>query len=590
MRVTPKSIELVSFKGVKQLSCDFDDLTLLAGLNNSGKTTILQGIYLLFSALPRIVEHSQINHARPEVRSVSLQAALSPLGLRDSGWLSSVLVPDVIGTVTGTFANKLRIELGITRNSTSFQFTVSHPDNITSADEIRSLTSQCATASAAILTPPGDVPSREKMVNGDDYQNRLREGQGAQLWRNGIWWAIQADGFETFGPVQQQIKTYFPDVEMLSPTLSTTGTPEILIKYKERGKGPLDIAQSGAGLRTFVSLARILEQSTAKVILLDEPDSHLHASQQSVIVDLMLDAAASSQRQVIIASHSPEVIKRVPAECLRWVDRDNSTAEGGYELSRIMEHLGVSPGAYVHQNALPDILVYVEGVDDRPIIEALISWCRVHSATKLPTTLVVPHRDGRFKGPTLQGIVRFAREIKQTIRVVGIRDLDWDYSELPGASPSIDTGDGWELLTLPCKELENLYCEATLLIRAYDAVLGEEELRRIICDESNSAELVDEWRYQVRQQIRDRLPNSLDPSTRERTADEMFNSWANDEAIRCRLVAGKGLLRQVRHRIRESHGKSFYPIRLFDRINELTPTFGSIATSIFPSLDSVKQP
>ena len=127
-------------------------------------------------------------------------------------------------------------------------------------------------AFSAILTPPGDVPTRETMVNGDQYQNSLREGQGAQLWRNGLWWAIQTDGFESFAPVQKQISKYFPDVEMLLPTLGTTGTPEILIKYNSRGGGPLDIAQSGAGLRTFVSLARILEQSPAKVVLLDAPE------------------------------------------------------------------------------------------------------------------------------------------------------------------------------------------------------------------------------------------------------------------------------------------------------------------------------
>ena len=238
-----KSIELTNFKGVATLRCDFDDLTVLAGLNNSGKTTILQGVYLLFAALPRVAGNAQIIHSNPAVRRISLQSALSPLGLRDTTWLFSSFEPEVTGTIVGEFANGLRVELGVIRNATSdFTFTVSHRDGNDNADTIRASVASLGGVSSAILTPPGDVPTRETMVNGDQYQNLLREGQGAQLWRNGLWWAIQGIGSESLAPVQQQIKKYFPEVELLLPTLGSTGTPEILIKYKERGQGPLDIA------------------------------------------------------------------------------------------------------------------------------------------------------------------------------------------------------------------------------------------------------------------------------------------------------------------------------------------------------------
>lgn len=52
-----KSIELTNFKRVSKIRCEFDDLTVVAGLNNSGKTMIIQGIYLLFVTLPRLIAH-----------------------------------------------------------------------------------------------------------------------------------------------------------------------------------------------------------------------------------------------------------------------------------------------------------------------------------------------------------------------------------------------------------------------------------------------------------------------------------------------------------------------------------------------------
>jgi ABC-type transport system involved in cytochrome c biogenesis ATPase subunit len=573
-----QSIELACFKGVAELRCDFDSFTVLAGLNNSGKTTILQAVYLLISALRPIAENPNISNQNPEARRVSLQAALPPLGLRDTTWLYSQSQLDVSGRVTGVFSNELKIELGVIRNSpTELFFTVSHPIN-----DISTAIGELKTLSAAILTPPGDVPTRERMVNGDQYQNDLREGKGAQLWRNGLWWAIQRDGPEAFAPVQKQIRNYFPDVELLIPTLSSEGLPEILIKYKEGGRGPLDIAQSGAGLRTFISLARMLEQSPAKLLLLDEPDSHLHASQQAVILDLMLDAAASTHRQVIIASHSPEVITRVPAECIRWVDRDSNVARGGFEISQMLEQIGVSADVYSRPN-LPDILIYVEGVNDKPIIEAIVKWCRHRSAVGLPTTLVIPHGSGRFEASTLMGIVRVARETRQAIRVVGVRDLDFYYAEIPGTDPAFEEGDGWSLLTLPCKELENLFCDHSFLFQAYNKSICEETLRRIIDEESGSKNLIDQWRYQVRPRVRDRLEKSLDSSTRERLAEEIFQNWQSDAVLRCRLVAGKGLLSQIRHRIRKEHKQTFYPVRILEQSDALTPSWMRIARSIFPS-------
>lgn len=465
----------------------------------------------------------------------------------------------------------------IRKSTSNFLFTLSRSD-----DDIASALDSLKELTASILTPPGDVPTRELMVNGDQYQNELREGKGAQLWRNSIWWAIQEDGFESFSPVQQQISKYFPDVDLLLPTLSTSGTPEILIKYKERGQGPLDIAQSGAGLRTFISLTRILEQSPSNIVLLDEPDAHLHASQQATILDLMLDVASSGDRQVIIASHSPEIITRVPSECVRWVDRTNPQAQGGFEISHMLEQMGVSADTYLPQADIPEVLVYVEGVDDRQIIEAIVKWCRAHHEIELPTTLVIPHRDGRFEGPTLQGIVHFTREIHQNVSVVGIRDLDWYYSEVPSDQPLLSNGDGWTLLTLPCKELENLLCETSLLFRAYDKSIPEDDLQKIVDDESSKDELVEKWCHHVRPRIRDRLPSKLDPSTKEQQANETFETWKKDAGVRQRLVAGKALLRRIRHRIRKEYEKQFYPSRVLEKCEVLTPSLQSIAQCIFP--------
>ena len=140
--------------------------------------------------------------------------------------------------------------------------------------------------------------------------------------------------------------------------------------------------------------------------------------------------------------------------------------------------------------------MYVEGNDDRPIVERLIQWCR-NTHRELPTTAVVRHKDGRFGATTLQGIARVAAEAPLATRVVGIRDLDWFYDECaelpdgpPNDQPITKEGAGYVLLTLPCKELENLLCDPELLFHALKQEVPREWLQKVIEEESRSQELI----------------------------------------------------------------------------------------------------
>ena len=125
----------------------------------------------------------------------------------------------------------------------------------------------------------------------------------------------------TLESIEKIIDRERPDV--LLPTLGDSANPPpIRIRYRESGSEheQLDIAQSGAGLHTFLSLAQLIRQSTAKILLLDEPDSHLHASQQNTVVQLLSSIAVEDDRQVILATHSPETRRRLAGSRL-WSTR-----------------------------------------------------------------------------------------------------------------------------------------------------------------------------------------------------------------------------------------------------------------------------
>ncbi|HEX8203759.1 MAG TPA: AAA family ATPase, partial [Isosphaeraceae bacterium] len=403
-----KSITIENFKGIKRLDCEFDDLTVLAGLNNAGKSSILQAVHLIVGAVHGAKSKSLTERWHPsvEVRRIDLIELLSHFGIDD--WQSLIPPsPQKVSVIRANFVNGLSIDLRPSLSDRTY-FSFPMDDMELNREQIDALLSSSELPRSEPLTPPGDLPTRESMYEYRQYQNEVRSGQGPRLWRNGLWWALQQNGPESYQPLVTLVRKYFPEVELKLPRLASQNN-HILVDYKEDNWGPFDVSQSGAGLRTFISLARMLQVSKAEIVLLDEPDSHLHASQQAIVLDL-LEEAAQGNRQVILATHSPEVICRAPVESLRWVERGTEAVMGGDDTATMLERLGATPDLYLPLARHPEIIVYVEGKTDKPILESLIRWCRARHEGDLPSTLVIPHKDGRYEAVALQSIVRYRRE------------------------------------------------------------------------------------------------------------------------------------------------------------------------------------
>ena len=161
-----KSISLEKFKGIETFRCEFDDFTLLAGLNNSGKTSVLQGIYLLYSSLNVIGNHPHAFHKSPDARVVDINKSLSPLGLRDNSWLVANLSPHLNARICGEFSNGIVVSLTVFGGkAASMGFELS-----CDAGDLQARLAEISGLQAAILTPPGELPTRENMVSCNQYE------------------------------------------------------------------------------------------------------------------------------------------------------------------------------------------------------------------------------------------------------------------------------------------------------------------------------------------------------------------------------------------------------------------------------------
>ncbi|MBB5412143.1 hypothetical protein HDG34_006114 [Paraburkholderia sp. HC6.4b] len=114
------------------------------------------------------------------------------------------------------------------------------------------------------------------------------------------------------------------------------------------------------------------------LVLLDEPDRHLHPSLQRVMLDIVASEGTRLEAQTIIATHSsvltnPELGARVKAKVV-------SAARGKFEMlpdaRRILDDLGVYSGDLVQANGI----IWVEGPSDRIYLKKWIElYCQAHN-------------------------------------------------------------------------------------------------------------------------------------------------------------------------------------------------------------------
>ena len=98
--------------------------------------------------------------------------------------------------------------------------------------------------------------------------------------------------------------------------------------------------ESDGTIRLLALLTALFQEPSPLMICIEEPELAIHPGAMAVLSDTMEEA--SLRGQVLVATHSPDLIDRLPPESIRAV-----TAEGGStEVARISEHQLKS----VHEN------------------------------------------------------------------------------------------------------------------------------------------------------------------------------------------------------------------------------------------------
>ena len=342
-----RSVRIRGFKRFREIEFRLPGHVVLAGPNNTGKTTLLQAIASWALALRRWRELNDFNRRNGyrKVPIVRQTFATVPLGSFDLLWTDR--------RYRGQIEIELRHDAGW---AVTMEFTADSTEQIyvrpawDSSGDLREVDLQ-----ALFVPPMTGIGVDEPVYQWPKIEQLLGLGRPGEVLRNlladvngdeAAWDALQAAIGRLFG------------YRLLPP--NTTGA-HIRVEYEMTKQGPtFDVASAGSGFQQVLMLLAFLNTRHGAVLLLDEPDAHLHVILQDAIYHELRSAAARHGSQLVVATHSEVVINAIePRELMVTLSEPRIVADTN-ERSRLISSLRVLNNADVMQAQHVRGVLYVE--------------------------------------------------------------------------------------------------------------------------------------------------------------------------------------------------------------------------------------
>jgi predicted ATPase len=478
-------VTLEYFKRFDKEEFELGDTIVLAGPNNSGKSTLLQAVSVWNLAVQRWRQERDIAKSKAALRTgvpVS-RKDFTAIPLRDMNllWFARSTAyskeddPDkkpgepklvTIG-IEGESPGNAPWKVGVTlRYVSREQIYVKLLD-----ENGKPLTSlpQGATDTQVVHIPPFSGIGAEETRYDHGYQNLLiGQGKPGDILRN-LLLEIYNRGQENWKQLKEDIKELF-NYEIVDPSYSDPD-PFIVVEYRpSNSRKSFDLASAGSGFHQVLTLLGFIYARDASVLLIDEPDAHEHIILQRQVYDRLRTVARRRGCQLIISTHSEVILEETsPQQILSFYGqphriRFEEQRDQVREALRRLSSLDILAAESKHN------VLYHESDSDINILSGFAKILKHKSLSFFNSPLYHPlngsnPRDARSHFFALQAI---------SPQIHGILILDRDNKEV--AEHDI-AADGLEIVRWGRYEIENYLLVPNAILRYIKSVtMSEGEL------------------------------------------------------------------------------------------------------------------
>lgn len=385
-----KWVRIKNFKFFEEVKLPLKNVVLLAGPNNSGKSTVLQAIAAWNLAAKKwVAERGSASKARVRVGVQLTRQEFSSLPLREMNlmWnMTNTSLKQTAGAprfieIEVAFEDEQKHELtaGIRLQYAGREMVYIRPVKLDDRD-IENMV-KVAESLSIVHVPPFSGLETEESRHDIGFQNVLiGQGRPGEILRNlllEIWSKADKDDWNR---LCEHIANLF-GYKLLEPRYVPARQAYIICEYlpglPDRGRGglpSLDIANAGSGFHQVLLLLSFFYARPASVLLLDEPDAHLHFVLQSEIFDLLERIAMERGCQLIVATHSEALLNDHPENIVSFLGNVPALLFSTTERDRLREALKRLNSVDILKARQVGSVLYLENWSDYKILR---EWAKI---------------------------------------------------------------------------------------------------------------------------------------------------------------------------------------------------------------------
>ena len=345
-------ITIKNFKAINNITFKLDDFTAIVGPNGSGKSSVLQALHWTFqSGRNRNIEPKEPDKGSTlsEKNATYMPSPSYRSAGNNTEYGNKSVAPQLDVNVEATDDNGeiLKASMWI-KSARNEGLSVHVPANNPFIRKLRELDKEFSSYTPGISGIPLAEEKRTKMI----VNRQAAAGDANTVLRN-ILLLLKDTNVDKEGSFVQKKENGLKKVERLVSRVM--GNLELFVDFNEnqhltiqaefqtkamkdkdpKQSKPLELI--GTGFLQVIQIFAYLIYFRPVVLLVDEPDSHLHPTAQESLVHVLSETAKNLGIQVILATHSPSVVRALPEDShVIWMKDGNVQPDGNTSGRQMM--------------------------------------------------------------------------------------------------------------------------------------------------------------------------------------------------------------------------------------------------------------
>jgi predicted ATPase len=548
------------FKRVEAGEADLQDVNLLIGTNNSGKTSFIQGMHFAISVLQSITHQDKWTiAARSTVSFGPSELIYVPTESVYSVAHGAALTQDRATGFDFTLSNGQEFHVDI-RKGKNKNLNV----NVWGVVAAGRALGQIQRPYSVFCPGLAGIPKSETLVSEGVLRRAVARGDANVVLRNTLYrLSKRPDDWATF---QRHFNVIFPNIEIkLLFDEQYSETIDAYVTDKSTWyRIPLELA--GTGMLQTAQILSYISYFRPKLLILDEPDSHLHPNNQRALCELLQSISFETDTQIVIASHSRHVLDVMGSigSVISASKGSFSVVENEQEMSLLLELGALDLQERILVDGL-DAILLTEDSDTKPI------RMLVDGTNAIAGKLEIMSYKGCSNTTSAALLIKFLKAARPNVEIFVHRDRDF---------MSDEDAAGWhqEIIDLHAKPLMTLGLD----VESHFLAPKHLEFANPAVGEAEFEELLVEARSDILASQKAKGFNRfLDNERREKRFARVdlgvssLKIHSDVENNPVRFMSGKDTLARLRHIYKSKHGTNLQSFQSSEHLHpflSLDPT------------------